>query len=51
VTWYTEKCAVFGPRLTCCNLDVHNPITMNFARSVTEKVRNQMMLCFPTLHI
>ena len=34
--------------LTCCNLDIHDPITIIFGRSITEKVRNQMMLCFPT---
>ena len=33
----------------CCNLDTHDPITIIFSRSVTKKVRNQMMmLCFPT---
>jgi len=30
------------------SLDIHNPITIFFGRSITEKVRNQMMLCFPT---
>ena len=30
------------------NLDIHNPITIIFDRSVTKKVRNQTMLCCPT---
>jgi len=34
--------------LTCYSLDIHYPITIIFGRSVTEKVRNQVMLCFPT---
>jgi len=34
--------------LTCCNLDKDDQITTIFGRSVTAKVRNQMMLCFPT---
>jgi len=34
------------PRLTCYNLDIHDPIPIIFGRSVTKKVRNQM-LCFP----
>jgi len=33
--------------LTCYNLDIHDPITIIFGRSVTKKVGNQMMLCFP----
>ena len=38
------------PPLTCYNLGTHDPITITFGRSVrpTKKVRNQMMLCFPT---
>jgi len=36
------------PPLTCYNLDIHYPIMIIFGRSVTEKVRNQTMLCFPT---
>ena len=38
------------PHLTCYrpNLDIHDPIMTIFGRSVTEKVRNRMMLCFPT---
>jgi len=36
------------PPLTCYNLDIHDPITIFFGRSVTERVRNQMILCFPT---
>ena len=37
--------------LTCYNLDTHDLITIIFGRSVTEKIRNQTMLCFPTLPI
>jgi len=37
--------------LTCCNLVIHEPITIIFGTNVTEKVRNQTMLCFPTSHI
>jgi len=33
--------------LTCYNLDIHDPIVIVFGRNVTEKVRNQTMLCFP----
>jgi len=33
---------------TCYNLHMHNQITIIFGRSVAEKVRNHMMLCFPT---
>jgi len=36
---------------TCYNLDIHNPIMIIFGRSVTEKVRNQTMLCCPTSSI
>jgi len=36
------------PPLTCYILDIHNPIRTIFGRSVTEKVGNQTMLCFPT---
>ena len=39
------------PPSTCYNLDIHDPITIIFGRSVTEKARNQTMLCFPTSHI
>jgi len=35
------------PPLTCYSLDIINPITIIFGKSVTEKVRNQIMLCFP----
>jgi len=31
-----------------CYIDVHNPITIIFGRSVTKKVTNQTMPCFPT---
>jgi len=36
------------PPITCYNLDMHDPITIIFGRRVTKKVRNQIMLCFPT---
>jgi len=36
------------PPSTCYNLDIHDPITIIFSSNVTEKVRNQMMLYFPT---
>jgi len=36
------------PPVTCCNLDIHDPITIIFGRSGIKKARNQMMLCFPT---
>ena len=36
------------PPSTCYNLDIHDPITIIFGRSITEKVRNRTMLCFPT---
>jgi len=36
-----------APPLTCYSLHIHNLITIIFGRSVTEKVRNPMMLCFP----
>ena len=36
------------PPLTFYSLDLRNPIRIIFGRSVTEKVRNQTMLCFPT---
>jgi len=45
-TAYT-LCLKNVPPLTCYNLDIHNLITILFGISVTEKVRNQMMLCFP----
>jgi len=38
------------PRLTCCNIDIHDPVTITiiFGRRITDKVGNQtMMLCFP----
>jgi len=44
---YTVSQKTFPP-LTSYDLDIHNPITIIFGRSVTEKVRNQTMLCFPT---
>jgi len=36
------------PPLTCSSLNIHDPIAIIFSRGVTEKARNQMMLCFPT---
>ena len=36
------------PPSTCYSLDIHDPITIIFDRSVTGKVRNQTMLCFLT---
>ena len=39
------------PPSTCYNLDIHYPVRIIFGRRITEKVRNQMMLCFPTLPI
>ena len=36
------------PPLTCYNLDIQDPTATIFGRSVTDKVRNQTMLCFPT---
>ena len=36
------------PPLTCNSLDIHDPIMIIFGRSVTKKVRNQIML-FPRL--
>jgi len=39
------------PPFTCYDLDVRDPITVIFGRSVTEKVRNQTMLCLPTSSI
>jgi len=33
--------------LTCYSLEIHNPITTVFGRSVAEKVTNQTMLVFP----
>jgi len=42
------QCLKNVSRLTCNNLDIHDLITIIFGRSVTEKVRNQMMFCFST---
>jgi len=36
------------PPLNCYNLDIHDQITITFGKSVTKKVKNQRMLCFPT---
>jgi len=35
------------PPLTYYNLDTHDQTAIIFGRTVTEKIRNQMMLCFP----
>jgi len=42
----TALCLKNVPPLTSYNLHIHDPITIIFGRSVTEKVRNQTMLCF-----
>jgi len=39
------------PHLTCYNLDIHDLITIIFGRSVTKKVRNQIVLCFATTYL
>jgi len=39
------------PPLTCYNLDKHDPIAIIFGRSITEKIRNHTMFCFPTSSI
>ena len=44
----TTLCLKKVPPLTCYNLDIHDPITIIFGRSVTKKVKNQTTLCFPT---
>jgi len=44
----TTLCREKVTPLTCYNFDTNNPITIIFGRSVTKKVRNQTMLCFPT---
>ena len=36
------------PPVTCYNLDIHDPTAIIFGRSVTDKEKNQTMLCFPT---
>jgi len=41
----------YVPPLTCYDPDIHDPITIKkiiFGRSITKKVVNHMMLCFPT---
>jgi len=44
---YIHRVSKNVPPMTCYNLDIHDPITIIFGRSVTEKVRNHTMLCFP----
>jgi len=56
-------CALLRRRYTCSvsqktptfylryNLVIRDPITIILGRIVTKKVRNQMMLCFPTSRI
>jgi len=44
----TTLCLKNVPPLTCYNLNIHDPITIIFGRSVTKKVINQTMFCFPT---
>jgi len=41
-------CQEKRPPSTCYNLDIHDPITIIFGRSITEKVGSQTMLYFPT---
>jgi len=36
------------PPVTCYNLDIHEPIVLIFGRSITEKIGNPTILCFPT---
>jgi len=45
---HSTLCLKNVPLLTCYNLDVHGSITIIFGTNVTEKVRNQNTLCFPT---
>jgi len=45
---YLHRVSKNVPPSTCYNLDIHDPITITFGRNVTEKVRNHMVLCFPT---
>jgi len=52
--WCYSQCTVHCVSKICptydllYNLDIHNPVALIFGRTVTKKVRNQMMLCFPT---
>ena len=48
--WFTYLHCVSKnvPPLTCYNLDMHYLSMIIFGGSVTKKVRNQKMLCFPT---
>jgi len=39
------------PPSTCCNIDIRDLIMIIFGRNVTGKVKNYMMLCFPTLPV
>ena len=45
---YIHRVSKNFPPSICYNLDIHSPIAIIFDRSVTDKVRNQTMLCFPT---
>jgi len=45
---YLHRVSKNVPPPTCYDLDIHDPITIIFGRSVTKKVGNQTMLCFPT---
>jgi len=47
----TTLCLKNVPPLTCYNLDIHDLIAIIFGRGITEKVRNQIVLSFPTLPI
>jgi len=46
-SYTTTLCLKNVPPLTGYNLDIHRPITIVFGRSVTKKVGNQTVLCFP----
>jgi len=42
------SCLKNVPPLTCYNLDKHDPIAIIFGTSITEKIRNHTIFCFPT---
>jgi len=45
---YLHRVSKNAPPSTCYDLDIHDPTTIMFGRSVTKKERNQTMLCFLT---
>jgi len=48
VAWVTYTVSQKRPTFDLLyNLDIYDPTRIIFGRSVTEKVRNQLMLCFP----